>query len=455
MALGAASASALLIDVGTPSVHWVEGRHYLADGRWRACTLDRSAQALSLLAARRQSATCVIVGNGPSLANTDLSLINGSDVFLANYAAFDPTLRAIATYLSVVNPLVAEQEAERLNQLTGLTRFYPYWLRYCLQESDETFFLNELGGEPFFSTDAADRISGHSTVTHFNLQIAYLLGYQKVVLIGCDNSYQQPAGAKEGDVLTCDSDDTNHFRPDYFRGKKWQAADTTKMTLVYNLAKSAYGKAGREVVNCGVGGRLEVFRRGDLAEELKLQPETPKVAQSLNYKEVDAQVALSYDSMNWLKGRHADEACYLVFDAPPLGIEATLTLGNIVISVDQRDLGVETLSVYPRYLFMTNPTLMMNLAPDIRLLRCTKLLLEPPACLPLKENALTHFVPLNLLTEAVGATPETKCSKQILALGLAAHLGFRTISLPRTVKDELPISVVNHLSRGGITLSFV
>jgi hypothetical protein len=448
-------ASPLISDLACPTVHYVDGKHYLADGRWRDWTVERTREELRSLKHQRRGDTCVIVGNGPSLGRNDLSLLDGHDVFIANYAAKDCELRSKARYLSVANPHVAEQEPALFNELKGVVKFFPHWLRYCLNEDGNTFFLNELCGEPFFSLDVGQNISGHSTVTHFNLQIAFTLGYTKVLLIGCDNAYTQPRDAREGDILSCDTDDPNHFRADYFKGKRWQAADTSRMNLVYELVKSAYGKAGREVVNCTVGGRLEVFRRGDLAEELKLQPETPKVAPSLNYMEVDAQVALSYDTMNWLKGRHANEACYLVFDAPPLDIEATLTLGNIVISVDQKDLGVETLSVYPRYLFMTNPTLMMNLAPDIRLLRCTKLLLEPPACLPLKENALTHFAPLNLLTEAVGATPETKCSKQILALGLAAHLGFRTISLPSTVKDELPISVVNHLSRGGITLSFV
>jgi glycosyltransferase involved in cell wall biosynthesis len=41
---------------------------------------------------------------------------------------------------------------------------------------------------------------------------------------------------------------------------------------MYALSKAAFEADGREIVNCTVGGKLELFRRGDLAQELGLSP---------------------------------------------------------------------------------------------------------------------------------------------------------------------------------------
>jgi len=108
------------------------------------------------------------------------------------------------------------------------------------------------------------------------LQLAFSLGYKKALMVGFDHSYKQPKKALEGDVIDQREDDENHFDPRYFRGKKWQAADTANMEHTYELSKAAFEKDGREVVNCTVGGKLEVFRRGDLATELNIVGKRPK-----------------------------------------------------------------------------------------------------------------------------------------------------------------------------------
>ena len=100
------------------------------------------------------------------------------------------------------------------------------------------------------------------------MQMAYALGFKKVLLIGVDNSYVQPDSVKEGDVIDQTEDDLNHFDPSYFRGKKWQAADTGNMSDMYVLSKEAFEADGREIVNCTVGGKLELFRRSSLKKEL-------------------------------------------------------------------------------------------------------------------------------------------------------------------------------------------
>lgn len=242
--------------------------------------LAGSRRRFDSFVAARGADTAILVGNGPSLRQMDFAQFRGQDVFLSNYAIRHPQLRALARGgigggggIAVSNELVATQEPY-VFQLNDLWKFHPFWLGHVLRDTDRTIWLRALGGKLFFSTDVRRNIAWHSTVTFFWLQILYSAGYRKVLLVGVDNSYVQSATAREGDLIRQDGDDPNHFDPGYFRGKVWQAADTGRMEQTYVLAKAAYEADGREIVNCGIGGRLELFRRAPLAQELP-----PAVAQ--------------------------------------------------------------------------------------------------------------------------------------------------------------------------------
>jgi hypothetical protein len=234
---------------------------------WVVETLARSVPRFDGFVAARRSETAILVGNGPSLKQMDLATFAGQDVFISNYAIRHPNLRQLARGVAVSNELVAAQEPH-VFQLNGLWKFHPFWLGHVLGGSDRTVWLNARGGDLFFSGDVRRVIAWHSTVTFFWLQILYSAGYRKVLLVGVDNSYVQNPTAREGDLLRQVGDDPNHFDPGYFRGKLWQAADTTRMEQTYVMAKAAYEADGREIVNCGIGGRLELFRRAPLEQEL-------------------------------------------------------------------------------------------------------------------------------------------------------------------------------------------
>lgn len=234
---------------------------------WVVGTLSRSESRFSRFVADRGSDTAILVGNGPSLRQMDLAAFAGRDVFISNYAVRHPGLRRLARGVAVSNELVAAQEPH-VFQLNGLWKFHPFWLGHVLGDSARTVWLNARGGELFFSGDVRRVIAWHSTVTFFWLQILYSAGYRRVLLVGVDNAYVQAPAAREGDLLRQEGDDPNHFDPGYFRGKLWQAADTTRMAQTYAMAKAAYEADGREIVNCGIGGRLELFRRAPLEREL-------------------------------------------------------------------------------------------------------------------------------------------------------------------------------------------
>lgn len=242
---------------------FVGGRRFTFKKAWIKDELEKSRKALDQLREERQKDTCIIVGNGPSLRKTDISLLARQDVFASNNIFLNVDILKHIKYYGVANNLVAEQNYWHINALNGIHKFFLWFLSICINSDNNTHFLNSTN-DAEFCKDITEKISWKSTVTFFLMQIAYYLGYRKCVLIGFDHYYNQARDLKEGDVIVQDEDDTNHFDPLYFRGKKWHAADVNNMEEVYHLAKQAFEEDGREIVNSTVGGHLEVFRREDL-----------------------------------------------------------------------------------------------------------------------------------------------------------------------------------------------
>ena len=118
---------------------------------------------------------------------------------------------------------------------------------------------------PRFSADPTHHVYSGQSVTLINLQLAFHLGFEEVVLIGMDFSYQVPPDAiVEGDLITSTSGDPNHFHPDYFGpGKVWKDPKLDRVLANYALAKEIYETNGRRIVNATVGGKLELFERAE------------------------------------------------------------------------------------------------------------------------------------------------------------------------------------------------
>jgi FkbM family methyltransferase len=247
-------------------------RRWAFDSKWKSSQIAKTHEFFRRQIAARSRDTCVIVGNGPSLNNTNLSLLKNQDVIISNNAFLSKQLLKYATYYTVVNYLVAEQSDHHINTLQHVHKIIPYWLAYCLNPGANTYFVDAIG-RPEFSKDIFKNMSWRHTVTFFNLHLAYGLGYRRVIMIGFDHNYKQPKDVVEQEVIHSFETDENHFHPDYFRGKKWQAADVDMMEEMYRLAKSAFEEDGREIINSTVGGKLELFPRLPLDEALGLTPE--------------------------------------------------------------------------------------------------------------------------------------------------------------------------------------
>ncbi len=207
-----------------------------------------------------------IIGNGPSLKQTDLTKLKNEFTFGMNrFYVFFPELGFTTTYFCSINDLVIEQFADDI-----LTLPMPKFLAWRshrhfspqLPVSQIPTFVYTTYTGPRMADDVTGRVWEGATVTNFALQIAFHMGFEKVILIGVDHNFSSKGDANK--TVVSEGDDPNHFMPNYFgKGVKWQLPDLDTSEVGYIMARDAYRKAGREIVDATVGGKLTVFPKVD------------------------------------------------------------------------------------------------------------------------------------------------------------------------------------------------
>ncbi len=205
---------------------------------------------------------CFIIGNGPSLRNTDLSKLKKEYTFGMNriYLAF-PEMKFSTSFFVSINDLVIEQTAADIQQL-NMPKFISWRSHRCFQPSPDLFFLYTTYTGPDFSKRATGRLWEGATVTFIALQLAFYFGFKEVVLIGVDHSFTTKG--KPNEMVTSQGDDPNHFNSAYFgKGFRWQLPDLEMSEVAYRMARTAFEKNGRRVLDATVGGKLTVFPKVD------------------------------------------------------------------------------------------------------------------------------------------------------------------------------------------------
>ena len=224
---------------------------------------EKSQAILRSMEGLHRGQRCFILGNGPSLRNTDLSLLRNEVTFGMNriYLLFAEVGFQI-TYYVAVNTLVVEQCAQDIQSLS-MPRFVTWRGRRWLASDPDIIFLDsDYMGPATFSGDVTGRVFEGSTVTYVALQIAYHMGFEKVILVGVDHDFSTK-GPPNATVVSR-GDDQDHFSPDYFgEGFRWQLPDLEASERAYRMARTAFEKDGRRVFDATKGGKLTVFPRVD------------------------------------------------------------------------------------------------------------------------------------------------------------------------------------------------
>lgn len=214
---------------------------------------------------------CFIVGTAPSLNKTNLSLLKDEYVFGVNtlYKAID-RIGKTPQYWGITDVDVFKQiglQVLELNTILFLTgKAGMYYLdnkdeyRYCR----EPVVVKNLGRMNYwerFGHDLKKGVYGGRTVVIDScIQTAFHLGFSEIYLLGCDCDYSK------GHHF--DGKEHAHVKKKEGGKPMSEQIDRERVMDSYRVCKRAIECRGKKIVNCTVGGRLEVFDRMKLEDVL-------------------------------------------------------------------------------------------------------------------------------------------------------------------------------------------
>jgi hypothetical protein len=168
-----------------------------------------------------------------------------------------PEMGYKTSMLLTVNDLVIEQCTEDIRSLP-IPTFVSWRGRKWIKPAENLHYLYTSYELPVFNGNAAGRLWEGATVTYVAMQLAFHLGFKQVILIGVDHSFTTQG--KPNTTVVSGGDDPNHFNPSYFgKGFRWQLPDLETSEIAYTMARESYLKAGREILDATVDGKLTVF----------------------------------------------------------------------------------------------------------------------------------------------------------------------------------------------------
>jgi len=220
---------------------------------------------------RHEGEACAILGNGPSLTG---SLGEVRELREQGYSVLGSNRLGLSglvpDYLAIIDRLVAEDcrreirnvEAKHIFLDSRMRDSYPKDEKYVWLDHDRMWTEQMHEPMPRFWRPGKERIYGGGTATYTLLQLAYLMGFQTVVLFGVDHHYVIPEGAilETGGIYTSHGPDPNHFDASYFGpGRRFHDPKPERMEIAYYVAERVFSAAGRLVLNATPGSALKVF----------------------------------------------------------------------------------------------------------------------------------------------------------------------------------------------------
>jgi hypothetical protein len=203
---------------------------------------------------------CFIIANGPSLRQMDLRLLKDEITIGMNRIYL---MKGINGFMP--NYLVVSDIETQLKQFTGeldgldAVRFFNWNARGLFTPSDNLMFFKE-SFVPEFQPDFYKPVGTGKSVTYICLQLAFFMGFRRVILIGKDHHYR--ISGIPHDSIRSDGAEENHFIKGYYsKGMKWDIPDYVGEEYSYRLAREGFEKSGGEVLDATIDGRLNIFRK--------------------------------------------------------------------------------------------------------------------------------------------------------------------------------------------------
>ncbi len=223
-----------------------------------------------------------VIGSGPSLLISDLKKLENEITFACNkiYLSFSE-IDWRPTYYSVIDTIVAENNAETINKLK-LNKIFSNSVKKYFKYSNDINWLTDIptpvinGRRNYsFSRNIARGTYGGHTVIYTLLQIAFYMGIREIYLLGLDfcfeNSKQTGEKTAAGEILLRNENELNHFHPDYRKaGELWTMPHLDIQYEAFKTAKKAFEEAGGCIYNASRKTELDVFPLVEIESVLSL-----------------------------------------------------------------------------------------------------------------------------------------------------------------------------------------
>ena len=198
--------------------------------------------------------TCLIIGNGPSLADVP-------NEFLAKYPTFGTSrvyLKYVPDYYAFVDPVsMNDDRMHEIRELKSAHKFVDSHYNHLFNDCIPLKCLHEMG----FSLYPLSVVYAYFSATTVLIQLAFYYGFEKVGLVGMDHRYATPNGKRKWHEA---SEDTSHFTSDYYKpGESWKAPMLDKLTVWHGLAREVFDCNHRQIVNLTPGSDLTVHPMED------------------------------------------------------------------------------------------------------------------------------------------------------------------------------------------------
>ena len=216
---------------------------------------------------------CFIIGNGPSLNDTDLNLIKDEYSFAMNRVGLIYEKTEWRPTYFVCPTGNSQRDNWKVDILKSVKLGIPCWfwnqdynkklysenknIIYvdCKHHHESAEALLENTPVEWFSTECDKWVSKYGTSLTVATQLAYYMGFSEIYLLGCDLGFNSKS---------------HHFSEKYDVGGSIPMASLDPvMSSGHILMKKASDKLGFKIYNASKGGVLEIHERVDYEDIIK------------------------------------------------------------------------------------------------------------------------------------------------------------------------------------------
>jgi len=226
---------------------------------------------------------CFIIGNGPSLKEQDLSLLQKEQTFVCNwfplseqFEQLQPKHYCVCTP-TIFNSWKSPEFNKELHSLlkkggANMKKWLPFDFKEYIEknqifDSEEVFYLlsspryrttTSLDKKEWMNLDLSHPVDhAYSVIIEYCLPIAFHLGFREIYLLGCDcNYFFNDEGAQ---YFYPEEKHTSEQLPLDTLEKHW--GENGRVFTAYAVAKKTFERHDCKIYNATKGGCLEIFPR--------------------------------------------------------------------------------------------------------------------------------------------------------------------------------------------------